>query len=110
MTKIYDAGDFWIESGLIDVTIGNAAGVLDSAVVNVEKDGHVVGWSTGWVESFGLNDNIEAMSVNMLWHDVTVTPLTRGQPLGGFHVRVTKSAGTDGNIVAVCGWLIYMRY
>jgi len=108
MVIVFEQGArFWIEQHSVSLTIPDAAGRTDSAVINVDRPGNCVG-HTVTAGIAASNDNSQAIALLSLL-DPGSGSIANGEFITGVIARITKAAGTAGNTVVVLNITLLMR-
>jgi len=106
MPIIFQNGNnFWIEYHVVAVTLSDAAGRYDSALINLVRAGRFIGGSI--VSSFLTDDdNAEAIGTTELRE---ANALDFGELTSNFRVRVNKAIGTAGDVTEFFHVMIFLR-
>jgi len=108
MTIIFERGDhFWIETFEVGITLGDAAGVVDSSAVLFAKSGIFLGASIQFRDPSTLT-NAQAVG-NFGLISTASGFLSVGDFATGVILRINKIAGTDGNTPMVAMVSCYLK-
>jgi len=109
MSIIFElAGEFWIESQVVAITIPDAAGLATSAAVSLAKPGIFLGCSMTQLSAPGANDNSQAVGTIGI-QDAGFGLVAFGEFLEVVRMVIDKAAGTAGNINLSYNLLMFMR-
>ena len=102
--------DYHIEVHNVDVPLLDAAGLYESATVNLDKGGRAMTTMyTGRNRNTTENDNKGALGQVSIYAE-PLAALDFGTPFTAFKVGVTKGVGTDGATTAVYYVTLYISH